>query len=186
MLNASLHTNGARSSFGELARLLLLYPPGETADQRLLQLSAYATDFKFICQAKAYAAAVQGSPRRRGPVFLYRYNHAYAQSSCTDLYFRPAFGVTHTAEVSFVFGAPQFIFGAPATSAPSLCAFTPEEQAISDALGGLWAAFAREGVPHSSWPPYMHTTDTNALLDAGLGRGGSLPTESHWRRGFCA
>ena len=182
VLNASLFTNGALPAAGALARLLERYPPRGEPTRSLV---AFATDAKFICQARAFAAAVAHSPRRQAGVYLYHYDHAYPQPRCTDLYFDPSFGVTHTAEVSFVFGQPTYLFGRPSPSAPASCAFGPREEAISDSLGRMWAAFARDGAPHAQWPAYTRTGDANALLDQALADGGDLRTETSWRHGFC-
>ena len=136
----------------------------------------------------AAAAAARG---RRPATFLYHYAHRFPETraACADSYFDAAWGVTHTAELSYVFGAPLHLFGAPPPGVA--CAFTDAEQAFADGMGAAWAAFARTGSPvvHSAaaataggggggggagggeWPEYVQATDLDAVLEQGAGRG---------------
>lgn len=74
--------------------------------------------------------------------------------------------MTHTAEISYVFMKPTFVFGRP--QHPERCAFNRSEAAFASFVGGIWTAFARSGVPHGAWPRY----------GLGLGGGGEAPREA--------
>jgi para-nitrobenzyl esterase len=50
-------------------------------------------------------------------------------------------GARHTDEIRFVFGAPSAKFDA-------------SDKALSDAMTGFWAAFAKSGNPGAGWPRF--------------------------------
>ena len=68
----------------------------------------------------------------------------------------------HTAELPFVFGSPQLIFGGPYT--PSAAELTFASQMM-----GYWSRFAKTGDPNrmgaTSWPHYDAGTDAMLQLD---------------------
>ena len=105
-LNESLYVDGQPSAPpGRLEQLLALYPPSGDADRNLALLADYKSDNDFHCLARAVAvaAAAAAGPARtapRAPVYKYRFDHRWASAACTDLYFAPVFGVTHTSEIS--------------------------------------------------------------------------------------
>jgi carboxylesterase type B len=114
--------------------------------------------------------------------YLYQYAHAYAQSNCPDDYFDPEYGVTHTAELSYVFGQPLYLFGAPS----KLCTFSTEEQKFADEVGALWGGFARSATVPNSWPAYDAETDMDARIDEGGSDGTGLNgTESRRHSDAC-
>jgi para-nitrobenzyl esterase len=67
-------------------------------------------------------------------------------------------GSYHTAELPFVFGMP-----------PAGQSFSPEEQALSDAMVGYWGRFATEHAPGGSgtaaWPVHVATDDPHLSFD---------------------
>ena len=81
------------------------------------------------------------------PAFLYFFDHGYPAADAAGLH---AF---HASEIPFVFGtADRTTKLWPAIPA------TPDEARMSDAMGGYWVAFARDGVPSANaqpqWQPY--------------------------------
>ncbi|MBW8813529.1 MAG: carboxylesterase family protein [Caulobacterales bacterium] len=76
------------------------------------------------------------------PTWAYYFSYVPAAEAA-----RKPFGAGHTDEVKYVFGAPT----APA-------AFAPADQALSDAMNGAWAGFAKTGTPDSAggvtWPKF--------------------------------
>eukprot|EP00656_Telonema_subtile_P007012 TRINITY_DN13273_c0_g1_i2.p1 TRINITY_DN13273_c0_g1~~TRINITY_DN13273_c0_g1_i2.p1 ORF type:complete len:112 (-),score=10.62 TRINITY_DN13273_c0_g1_i2:219-554(-) len=93
------------------------------------------------------------------------------------------YGVTHTAEIAYVFGAPQFFFGKP--KCPQNCSLSPRETRFASALGRLWSSLA-SGVPSVGgwkWPEFNETAGVGALLR----NDGSdqFALESGWRETIC-
>ena len=147
-VNASVRVDG-RSGGRQLDQLLSLYPPSTSAAANQRSYALFATDDGFLCAARAAAGAAAAAGI---PTYLYHYHHAWADPRCSDLYFAPEFEVTHTAEISYVFMQPTFVFGKP--QHPERCAFNRSEAAFASFVGGMWTAFARSGVPHGAWPRY--------------------------------
>ena len=88
--------------------------------------------------------------------------------------------MTHTAEISYVFGQPTYVFGRP--QHPERCALNRSEAAFAAFVGGLWAQFARSGVPHQAWPRY-HVAEDRAVV---LKRAGDLSNITvAWRAAEC-
>jgi para-nitrobenzyl esterase len=92
------------------------------------------------------------------PSFLYYFDHGYPAAEAAGLH---AF---HASELPYVFGTasrtpPKW----PAVPA------TPVEAALTDAMSGYWAAFARDGVPKAAakpeWPAYGTTRSYMAFED---------------------
>ena len=181
-LNRTLYVDGhAAPAPRRLQQILEHYPPTGTPKGNQRAFAEYATDKYFLCGTRAVAAAAAMSSAKVR-TFLYRFDHAYGQPACADLLFGPQFGVTHTAEISFVFGQPTYVFGRP--THPERCAFNSTEQRFADSVGELWAGFARSGMPAhpQQWPAYSTATDVNALLSSPDATG----LEKHWRRRECA
>lgn len=111
----------------------------------------YATDVGFVCAARQTAAALRRRRQSSPAVYFYHYDHPFPDPACTDLYFDPLqFGTTHTAEISYVFGQPTYVFGRPLH--PERCGFNASEAAFARQVGGYWASFARDGRPSADWP----------------------------------
>lgn len=152
-VNASLYLNNQTPAPGRLARVLAAYPPTANATTNLRRFAQFATDAGFVCSARETAAALRRRPQppMPEPVFFYHYDHPYPNPRCADLYFEPgAFGTTHTAEISYVFGQPTYVFGRPMH--PERCAFDASEAAFARQVGSYWASFARHGRPSPDWP----------------------------------
>jgi para-nitrobenzyl esterase len=68
----------------------------------------------------------------------------------------------HGAELPFVFGSPQLIFGGPYTPSAS-------EVTLAGQMMGYWSRFAKTGDPNgsgaTSWPHYDATTDAMLQID---------------------
>ena len=92
------------------------------------------------------------------PSFLYYFDHGYPAAESEGLH---AF---HASELPYVFGTA-------ANTPPKWPAVpvTPAETALSDAMSGYWAAFARTGVPaaagHPQWAAYGTTRSYMAFED---------------------
>ena len=145
----------------------------------------YFTDAGFTCPMRYVAEAT--SLRTR--TYLYRYNHAYSSPACPDLYFGSPFGVTHTAEISYVFGRPTYVFGKP--NRPSSCHFTHDEGLFSRNLGALWVGLTRGGpsaygIPGFHPPTFNTSSDLNSLFGIEpSGSGVTLGVEKAWRKDPC-
>ena len=179
ILNRTLSVDGhaaipaGSTAAATLARLKAIYPPREDAEENAHQFALYQTDAGFACPTRAVArgaAAAADAGRRRSPVFMYRYNHPWAQRSCYDLFFDASFGTTHTAEVSYVFGRPIYLFGPPSPCATNgSCALDPTERNFSDVISTLWTSFAAGGPPRAqgwTWPAFTSARGNNVVLDA--------------------
>ena len=185
LLNASLFVDGKEPDAGALERLVALYPasqdPNVTRASSLnhARLVEFGTDNGFACPMRWVA---QAAAKHSSPVYLYRFNHAWPHARCSDLYFGPPWGVTHTAEISYVFGMPTFVFGKPA--APQNCSMGEDEQDFARRIGGAWVALSSSDTGEEPWPGYNTSTEgLGALLQPGPG--GHWQTEAGWRAAFC-
>ena len=126
------------ATFGALAAdVKSAYPAtDETANAVYVQIM---TDYLFRCPARQVARLVQ---RRGNPVYLYSFEQP------------PAF---HTAELPYVFGAPDAQAGAPVLVEP-----------LRELIQTYWTSFARDGNPNvygqPSWPRYDATNDRHIVL----------------------
>ena len=141
-----------RQRTGTLAsQVLSLYPCAAYPFPRWA-LVAVGTDAAFTCEARRVARALARSPNAP-PVFRYWYTHARDYG---PLAAERAF---HSAELPFVFR----------TWSNEGYVATPGEAALSDAIQGYWARFARAGDPNGggalAWPRYDATTDPVVVLD---------------------
>ena len=118
-------------------------------------------------------------PRPSGPAPLLHARLTLPRRA--DLHFTPEFGVTHTAEITYVFDQPTYVFGAP--THPQSCAFSAADAAIARDISGLWGTFARSGAPRpGAFSAYNASRDQEVVL----GRpGGALPVEPFWRARYC-
>ena len=135
-------------------QVLSLYP-GTDYTAPVYALIAAETDFSDITTVRTVARAAAGS--NRPPVWRYIYTHRY-ENDPTLL----AAGAFHGAELPFVFGSPQLIFGGPYTPSPA-------ESAFAGQMMGYWSRFTKTGDPNGSgaypWPRYDAATDAMLQLD---------------------
>lgn len=71
------------------------------------------------------------------PAWLYYFSYVPAAQAAKKPY-----GAAHADEIRFVFGAPR-------------AGFAPEDLAVSDAMNGSWASFAKTGNPGATWPRFQ-------------------------------
>lgn len=97
------------------------------------------------------------SGANRPPVWRYLYIHRYENDPTLN-----ALRAFHTADVPFVFGTPQFIFGGPYTPSAAEVTFAGQ-------MMGYWLRLAKTGDPNgpgaTSWPRYNAATDSILQLD---------------------
>jgi len=97
----------------------------------------FSGDFLFKCPGLEVASSRAAAG---WPTWLYHFDK---RANCT--FFPASAGVTHGAEVPFVFGTPEF-FGVTGGCA----AFTVDEVELSAAMMGAWAALALQGDPNTA------------------------------------
>ena len=118
-------------------------------------LIAAESDVFDITPVRNLARASAGA--NRPPVWRYLYIHRYENDPILN-----ASLAFHTAELPFVFGSPQLIFGGPYTPSPA-------ETTFAGQMMGYWSRFAKTGDPNgsgaTSWPRYDATTDALLQLD---------------------
>jgi para-nitrobenzyl esterase len=141
-----------RANYGPLAdEFLRLYPVSAIGANML----AAARDGFFAWNSQKL---VREQAKAGQPAFLYYFDHHMPSSDAAGIH---AF---HASEVPFMFGTIDRVTALwPAIPA------TPGERALSDAMVGYWASFAKSGAPSASgqpaWPShnqraaYMHFTD---------------------------
>lgn len=151
---ADLHAEFDPIQAGAGNQVLSLYPAA-SYDAPVYALIAAESDFYFSTKVRNLAGAVTGA--KRPPVWRYLYIHRYENDPTLN-----ALRAFHTADVPFVFGDPQFIFGGPYTPSPSEVTFAGQ-------MMGYWSRFAKTGDPNGSgavqWPPYDAGTDAMLQLD---------------------
>jgi len=139
--DSAAYTQQIRDRYADLADAYLrLYPATDLAESILMapRDAIYGWTAERLAAKQTAAGA---------PAFLYFFDHGYPAAEALGLH---AF---HASEIPYVFGTadrtpPQWpkIPGAPA------------EAALSDAMSGYWAAFARDGTPSAAqqptWQPY--------------------------------
>ncbi|MGY6661586.1 MAG: carboxylesterase/lipase family protein [Glycocaulis sp.] len=135
--------------YGELApAFLALYPADDVAESLLAITRDALYGWTAVRLVESQSAAGQDS-------YLYYFNHSYPAADEADLH---AF---HAAEIPYAFGTLS-------RTAPDWPAVpeTAVEAALSDAMVGYWASFARDGVPVAdgfpAWPAYG---DTRAYME---------------------
>jgi para-nitrobenzyl esterase len=135
--------------FGEYADEVLAEYPVSAYDSVEDALDDAIGTFAFVCTTRRTARALTAAGAR---VFLYRFLHAPGYLPF------PEMGSYHTAELPFVFGMP-----------PAGQSFSPEEQALSDAMVGYWGRFASEHAPGgtgaTAWPRHVAADDPHLSLD---------------------
>ena len=130
-----------RARYGDLAEAYLkLYPSSDLAESVLM--SPRDAIYGWTAERLAAKQTAAGAP-----AFLYFFDHGYPAAEALGLH---AF---HASEVPYVFGT-----GDRTPPAWPKVPATPEDTSLSDAMGGYWASFARDGVPSAAgqpaWKPY--------------------------------
>ena len=139
--DAATYEREIRDRYGDLADdMLRRYPPGDL-DAAML---ATTRDAMYGWTAERL---VRKQTELGKPSFLYFFNHGYPAADEAGLH---AF---HAAELPYVFGTARLL----SKNWPAVPT-TPAEDALSGAMLGYWAAFARDGVPSAegapAWRPY--------------------------------
>jgi len=177
-----------------LERLVKRYGPSDTGDNTPLY-SQLLTDRIFLCGSRLVAGSKSKVGLFGSSTFLYRYDYAGKyRKRCTNTWGKQ-YGVTHTAELSFVFEKPLYLFGPEPDS--MLCEFTKEDEKFAASMGHLWARFASTGKPseelqlglglggkpyeelQASWRPYEASTRVSGILRPGWG------LEREYRKAYC-
>ena len=151
---AAIHAQFDPILVGAGNQVLSLYPVADYTAP-VYALIAAETDFSDITTVRAVARAASGS--NRPPVWRYIYTHRYERDPALL-----AAGAFHGAELPFVFGSPQLIFGGPYT--PSAA-----EDDFAVQMMGYWSRFTKTGDPNGPgaypWPRYDAATDAMLQLD---------------------
>lgn len=151
---AAVHAEFDAIQMGAGNQVLSLYP-ATGYDAPVYALIAAESDFYDITRVRNLARAAAGA--NRPPVWRYLYIHRYENDPTLN-----ALRAFHTADVPFVFGTPQFIFGGPYTPSSAEVAFAGQ-------MMGYWSRFTKTGDPNGSgaaqWPRYDASSDAMLQLD---------------------
>ncbi|MGI4879456.1 MAG: carboxylesterase family protein, partial [Janthinobacterium lividum] len=130
-----------RDRYGDLADAFLKLYPAATMPESILATTRDAL-YGWTAERLVRKQAALGLP-----AFLYRFDHGYPAADTAGLH---AF---HASELPYVFGTAD----ATLPRWPKIPG-TPGETALSDAMIGYWASFARDARPVASgqpdWPAY--------------------------------
>jgi carboxylesterase type B len=144
-------------------------------------VSTLATDYIFLCPARAAARAIEAAGQ---PVWLYRYDHVASFNKDIwgpDYPYCTGDVVCHGSELVFLFD----------TASIGNLTMTPGEAVMARTMGQMWANMARDPPSGPSpqaaaeagalppWPQYTRATDTNVVIDV------PFTTESALRSEFC-
>ncbi|HEY0190892.1 MAG TPA: carboxylesterase family protein, partial [Kofleriaceae bacterium] len=148
---AAIHTQYG-TTVGD--RVLAQYPASRFNNSPRAAYVRATTDSRFVCPARESARAADAGQTQ--PV--YRYFFQYTGSS--------PLGAVHGLDVPYVFGT----FNALTTASGQPYAPTAGDLAVSAAIQGAWASFARTGTPATTpaWPSWTPTTDPTMQIDAAL------------------
>lgn len=151
---AALHADFDQFGASVEPQVLSFYP-ASAYDASVYALIAAESDAFDITPVRNVARTAAGP--NRPPVWRYLYIHRYEDDPTLN-----ALRAFHSAELPFVFGSPQLIFGGPYT--PSAAELTFSQQVM-----GFWSRFAATGNPNGSgatmWPRYDPSTDAMLQLD---------------------
>ena len=181
----------------QLQKALTLYPPASEAGvplanvtaANLATLSTVLTDSQFLCGSQLIANGLVSVTNKSRGVFQYRYNYNATFTGFCYSSWDATYGITHTAELSMVFGQPTYVFG-PITSALPVCTFNAEDATMAQLVGELWTSFAKSGAPKapsaifskaSGWPRWDAASEQQLVIDKG-----PLKVEASWRAEQCA
>lgn len=148
-LTASVYEDFVGLVFGEHAADVLARYPVSAYDSVEDAMDDAVGTFAFVCPTRRTARALTAAG---ASVYLYRFLHEPGFLPLPDM------GSYHTAELPFVFGMP-----------PAGRSFSPEEEALSDAMVGYWGRFAVDGAPggtgDAAWPLHVAVDDPHLRLD---------------------
>ena len=151
---AALHADFDQFGAGVEAQVLNFYPAAAYSAPVYALIAAESDAFDITSIRNVARAAIRANGP---PVWRYLYTHAYENDPTLTPY--RAF---HTAELPFVFGSPQLIFGGPYTPSPAEVTFAGQ-------MMGYWSRFAITGNPNGPgatvWPRYDAATDALLQLD---------------------
>lgn len=138
-----------RAQYGALADMVLAQYPAASYPSPRAAYVRLTTDARFVCPSREIAVAAAAG--QTAPV--YRYFFQYRGSP---------FGAVHGLDVPFVFGT----FDALLTAGGQPYQPTANDLALSAAMQGYWARFARTGDPAGTpaWPRYG-AGDPTLVLD---------------------
>ncbi len=142
-----------RDRYGDLADAYLkLYPSTDLAESMLL--APRDALYGWTAERLAVKQTAVGAP-----AYLYLFDHGYPAADRAGLH---AF---HASEIPYVFGTADAT--PPAWPKPPV---STEETALSEAMAGYWASFARDGAPRAAgqpeWRPYGADRAYMAFADA--------------------
>jgi len=148
-----------------LGEVLRRYPPAATDNDSLY--GTLVTDMYCMAPMRFVLAALA---KVGTPVFNYRFNYNASFRAPCDLTSTAEYGVSHGAELPFVFGEPTYL------SEPSKrCRFTIEDGNVAVQMGALWAAMAAGSTAAGSefgdvWPQYDALNQSGLLVDRQMGQ----------------
>lgn len=164
-----------RAAYGTEADRYLRNYPAADVDESMLAATRDAL-YGWTAQRLATTHRKSGAP-----AYVYLWDHAYPATTERGLH---AF---HASEIPFVLGTIW-----ETTANWPQVPRTPEERALSDALGSYWASFAATGRPQApgapAWPTfgadksYLHITDRPRVARDPLGDRYALYEETVCRR----
>lgn len=151
---AAVHAEFDPLGAGVANQVLTLYP-ATSYDAPVYAMIAVDSDYQGICEDRNTA---RSAVHANGPaVWRYLYVHRYENDPTLN-----TLRAFHGAELPFVFGSPQLIFGGPYT--PSAAEVT-----LAGQMMGYWSRFAKIGDPNGagavSWLHYDATTDAMLQID---------------------
>lgn len=186
-VNDSLYIDGkVPVSTTALQDLLELYPPSANTNSTLAALenqaawARYGTDAGMVCPMTWIAQAAAAN--KHTAVHSYQWNYTWPNQSCSDLYFAPEYGITHTAEVPYVFGMPTYLFGAPIGLA-SDCTMSAIDSEFALAIGDMWTNLHVQSA-RQHWPEYNQTDMLRIVLQPRQGES-HFQVKRAWRENIC-
>eukprot|EP00039_Didymoeca_costata_P020713 m.342173 g.342173 ORF g.342173 m.342173 type:complete len:573 (-) comp21069_c0_seq1:92-1810(-) len=177
----------------KLQQALQLYPPSNRSDDPAIELAENTqqlvmvfTDSSVICpQRKVLDAFEKANALSQNAsslsLYFYRFNHNSTWTdTCYNSWPAPYGNATHTAEISYVFGQPLYLFGPP--DAGTYCEFSSKEVTLANQVGGMWASFTRTGQPTTTtmWNSYTTQGCNDFVIDVA-----DEGNEQGWRQQYC-
>ena len=151
--SATAYEATIRDRYGDLADAFLQLYPSTNLEESILATTRDAL-YGWTAERLVRKQTALGQPS-----FLYFFDHGYPAADTAGLH------GFHASELPYVFGT--------ADSTPPLwpkIPTTPKEEALSDAMTGYWASFARTGRPQAAhqpdWPVFGSTGAYMAIEEA--------------------
>jgi para-nitrobenzyl esterase len=131
------------------AKALELYPPGTTSSEARKSYIGILTDAQFTVNARRTAQCI--SVNQTGPVWRYFFTHKHTIPQLET------YGSYHGMELFYVFNNWEN------TLQGSGFLFSPEDEAVQNAMLNYWVNFTKTGNPNGdnleNWPQYQSSTD---------------------------